>query len=94
MAGHQVRLSEWGKLITLISRDGLKITEQSLGTTHPDYVTVLSNYASLLCKMHRKDEARRLEARVRMIRANADSGGPTTFQVDWRDLQKPNKAHD
>jgi len=41
----------------------LAIREKALGPEHPDTVTVLKNYAALLRKMGREDEADKLEAR-------------------------------
>jgi hypothetical protein len=41
----------------------LDIHEKALGPEHPDTITVLENYAALLRKMSREDEADELEAR-------------------------------
>ena len=67
----------------------LKIGEQSLGEAHPDVVATLSNYSVVLRKLRRKAEARRLDARVRALRAKSDADGPPRFEVDWRDPQRP-----
>jgi tetratricopeptide (TPR) repeat protein len=48
----------------------LAIRENALGVEHPDVATSLENYAFLLRDMGRPEEAERLEARARAIRAN------------------------
>jgi tetratricopeptide (TPR) repeat protein len=48
------------------------IREKALGYKHPDLLKVLMNYADLLRKMSRGDEAARMDARVAEIRASAD----------------------
>jgi hypothetical protein len=48
---------------------------------------MLSNYADLLRKLHRKDEARRVEAQIRELRRAFANGNSQHYQVDWRDLQ-------
>jgi len=50
----------------------IAIIEKALGYKHPDLLMVLTNYADLLRKMNRGDEAARLEARVAEIRASAN----------------------
>ncbi len=47
----------------------LAIREKSLGREHPDVATSLENYADLLGKTGRSDEAAKLEARAKAIRA-------------------------
>jgi hypothetical protein len=54
-------------------------------------VSTLVVYAMLLRELHRNGEARRLEARVRALRAKADSDNPARFEVDWTDLRQPAK---
>ncbi|MCU1273437.1 MAG: Tfp pilus assembly protein PilF, partial [Bryobacterales bacterium] len=66
----------------------LKVAETSLAPTDPDVVATLSKYAELLRKLHRKSEARKIEARVRELHAKSDVGNPARFEVDWRDLPK------
>jgi hypothetical protein len=65
----------------------LKIAEHSLDPAHPDVVLTLSNYAALLRKLHRKREARKIEAQVRELQATSARDNPTSLAVDWRDLQ-------
>jgi tetratricopeptide (TPR) repeat protein len=67
----------------------LKVGEQSLGPAHPDVITTLADYAALLRKLHRKGEARKLEARVRDLRATSARDNPASLEVDWRDLRRP-----
>jgi hypothetical protein len=67
----------------------LKVGEQSLGPAHPDVVTTLADYAALLRKLNRKKEARKIEARLRDLRATAARDNPTSLEVDWRDLRHP-----
>jgi tetratricopeptide (TPR) repeat protein len=50
----------------------IAIREKALGYKHPDLLMVLTNYADLLRKMSRGDEAARLDARVVEIRASAN----------------------
>ena len=66
----------------------LKIGEHSLGPAHPDVVATLYNYAEVLRKLHRKAEARKIEARVRELRSKSDQDNPSRFEVNWRDLQQ------
>jgi hypothetical protein len=47
----------------------LAIKERALGPEHPDVATCLENYASLLRKMDRPEEAAPLETRAMAIRA-------------------------
>ena len=67
---------------------------QALGPEHPDLAVTLTNYGALLRKLHRKREARALEARARELRlAHFSNPGlePGALTVDWRDLtQKRN----
>jgi tetratricopeptide (TPR) repeat protein len=67
----------------------LKIGEQSLGPAHPEVITTLAGYAALLRKLHRKREARKLEARVRDLRATSARDNPASLEVDWRSLRRP-----
>lgn len=69
-------------------RLSLNMAERRWGLTHPDLAVLLADYARLLRKLHQKDEARRLDARVRALQAGMN---PTNLAVDWRDLQKPLK---
>ncbi len=48
----------------------LPIAEKALGSEHPDVAQVLENYAVLLRKMRREDEAEEMEVRAKAIRAN------------------------
>ena len=43
----------------------LEISRNSLGTTHPVVVSILHQYAGLLKKMKRKDEAREIKEQAR-----------------------------
>ncbi len=43
--------------------------EKALGPDHPDVATSLENYADLLRKTGRGDEAAKMEARAKAIRA-------------------------
>jgi Tetratricopeptide repeat len=67
----------------------LKIGEQSLGPAHPDVVTTLADYSALLRKLNRKREARKIEVRVRDLRAASARDHPASLEVDWRDLRRP-----
>ncbi len=49
----------------------LGIVEKALGPEHPHVAQSLENYAALLRKTGRDDEAVKLEARARAIRAQA-----------------------
>ena len=69
----------------------LHIGERVLGPAHPDVVMTLQNYAQLLRKLHRKAEARKVEASVRELRAKADKENPARLEVDWRDLKERGK---
>ncbi len=54
-----------------------KICEDvQLGTDHPDMALSLENYATVLRKMNRDDEAARLETRAEEIRAKANLANP------------------
>jgi hypothetical protein len=65
----------------------VKIGAKSLGPTHPDALAILSNYAKLLRSLHRKGEARKLEAQVRESRTKSASENLNRFDVDWRNLR-------
>jgi len=67
----------------------LKVGEQSLGAAHPEVIITLADYAALLRKLNRKGEARKLEARVRDLRATSARDNPASSEVDWRDLRRP-----
>ncbi len=47
----------------------LPIAEKALGSEHPNVAQVLENYAALLRKMRREDEAEEMEVRAKAIRA-------------------------
>ncbi len=47
----------------------LAIDEKALGPEHPDVAASLENYAALLRQTARADEAERMEARAKAIRA-------------------------
>ncbi len=51
----------------------LRIKEQSLVPEHPSTLMTLESYAYLLRQMQRTQEAKKLEARVKAIRAKSDS---------------------
>ncbi len=48
------------------------IVEKALGPEHPDVAQSLENYAALLRQTARADEAARMEARAKAIRAKAE----------------------
>ena len=50
----------------------LAIWEMALGPEHPDVATSLENYAALLRQTKRADEAERMEARAKAIRAKPE----------------------
>ncbi len=50
----------------------LAIMEKALGPDHPDVATSLENYAALLRQTARADEAARVEARAKAIRAKTE----------------------
>ncbi len=54
----------------------MAIREKALGPEHPDLATSLENYAALLRQTARTDEAERLEARAKTIRAKHDEANP------------------
>ena len=56
---------------TLI-RGSLAILEVALGPEHPYITKGLENYAALLRKTGRTDEAARMEARAKTIRAKSE----------------------
>ncbi len=47
----------------------LAIVEKALGPEHPDVAQILENYAALLRETGRADEAERMDARAKVIRA-------------------------
>ena len=49
----------------------LAMYEKALGTEHPDVAASLGNYAALLRQTARTDEAERMEARAKAIRAKS-----------------------
>jgi hypothetical protein len=53
----------------LLYARALAIREKALGSEHPDLATSLENYAELLQATARTDEAERMEARAKAIRA-------------------------
>jgi tetratricopeptide (TPR) repeat protein len=69
-------------------RLSLTVLERSSGPTQPELAILLADYARLLRKLHRKDEARRFDSRVRELEAGSNR---TNVAVDWRDLQKAAK---
>ncbi|MCH7977655.1 MAG: tetratricopeptide repeat protein [Acidobacteria bacterium] len=50
-------------------KQSLTITEKALGPENPNVTSVLENYADLLRKTGRDDEAAEMEARAEAIRA-------------------------
>ncbi len=50
----------------------LAIVEKALGPEHPDVAQSLENYAALLRQTARADEAERMEARAKAIRAKSE----------------------
>ncbi len=50
--------------------------EKALGPEHPDVAQGLENYAALLRKTGRSDEAARMEARAKAIRAKRAEQNP------------------
>ena len=56
----------------------LAIREKALGPGHQDVAESLENYASLLRKLQRNDEAAAMESRARQIRAG---GTPSKSNV-------------
>ncbi len=50
----------------------LTIREKALGPEHPRVATSLENYAALLRQTTRADEAARMEARAKVIRAKSE----------------------
>jgi hypothetical protein len=67
-AGHYLILrAQYAEAEPLLQR-ALDIREKALGPEHPDTVKVLVNYAHLMRKLDREDEAAKLEARAKGIR--------------------------
>ena len=64
-------------------RRALAIKEKALGPEHPSVATVLANYAALLRKTNRDNEAAKLEACAKAIRAKHGQGAesPETGSV-------------
>ncbi len=54
----------------------LAIREKALGVEHLNVAISLENYADLLRKTNRNDEAAKLEARAQAIRANRSPENP------------------
>ncbi len=50
----------------------LAIREKALGPEHPDVATSLENYAALLRQTARADQAERMEARAKAMRAKSE----------------------
>ncbi len=50
----------------------LAIREKALGLDHPDVALSFENYAALLRQTARADEAERMEARAKAIRAKSE----------------------
>jgi hemerythrin len=48
-------------------RRSLEIKENKLGESHPDLVSLLNNYALMLRRSKRDEEAKQLEARAKAI---------------------------
>jgi len=69
-------------------RLSLTVLERSWGPTQPELAILLADYSRLFRKLDRKDEARRLDSRVRELDAGSHRGN---LAVDWRDLQKTAK---
>ena len=61
----------------------LEILEKALGQTHPQLIPVLTGQASLLRKIGRSKDAKRLEAR----RNSIQTGFPKSGMVSLEDLQ-------
>ena len=59
-----------------LDQRALAILETTLGPEHPDFVNSLENYATLLRKTGRGDEAAKMEARARAIRAKRAEKNP------------------
>ncbi len=57
-------------------RRSLAIWEKALGPEHPAVATSLENYAALLRKIGRADEATETEARAKVIRAKHARDNP------------------
>ena len=55
-----------------VYRRSLAIYEKALGPEHPELATSLENYAALLRQTGRADEAERMEARAKAIRAKSE----------------------
>ncbi len=54
----------------------MAIAEKALGPDHPHVATALENYAALLHKTERNDEATKLEDRAKAIRAKHAEQNP------------------
>jgi hypothetical protein len=70
--GQLIRSSGWpqGKHAEAepLYKRALAIKDKALGPEHPDTAKVLVNYAGLMRKLNRKNEAAKLEARAKGIR--------------------------
>ena len=55
-----------------LHKRSLAIREKTLGPEHPGVATSLENYAALLRQTARADEAERMEARAKAIRAKSE----------------------
>jgi hypothetical protein len=65
----------------------LAIAEQSFGAAHPDVPVIIADYAAVLRKLRKKNEARALEKQARELRARLDRESPSRREVDWRELR-------
>jgi tetratricopeptide (TPR) repeat protein len=70
----------------LVYHRSLTIAEQSFGPAHQDVAVILADYATVLRKLRKKNEARSLEKQARVLRAR-DRESPSRFEVDWRELK-------
>ncbi len=68
LAGLYETLGNYAEAAPLYRRS-LAIWERALGPEHPDVAQNLKNYAALLRKTGRADEAAEMEARAQAIRA-------------------------
>lgn len=69
-AGGRMAEDRYSEAERLYAR-ALAIREEALGSEHPELATSLENYAVLLRQTARADDADRMEARAKAIRAKS-----------------------
>ena len=71
----------------------VQLAEKAWGRNHPQIGDALLDEASWLRKLHRKHEARALEARAKKIQEANAQNGLARYTVDARDVAALRSAH-